>query len=175
MNWYSLRVLSGREKKVRDALLYEANDGEMAEKIEEVLVPSENVVEMRGGKKVIKNKVFFPGYILIKMEMDKESRHFVENIPGIVSFVGPNNQPEALKEVEVKRILGEVESMNGREVVRTRFRKGEPVKIVDGPFVDFTGVVQEVNSEKQKVTVLISIFGRSTPVELEYLQIEHEN
>ena len=106
--------------------------------------------------------------------MNKETRHFVETISGIVSFVGPNNQPEALKEVEVKRILGEVESMDGREVVGTRFHKGEPVKIVDGPFVDFSGLVQEVNAEKQKVTVLISIFGRSTPVELEYLQVEHE-
>ena len=174
MDWYSLRVLSGREKKVRDSLLLEAEEGEIADKIEDVLVPSENVVEMRGGKKVVKNKVFFPGYILVKMELDKESRHFVENISGIVSFVGPKNQPEALKEAEVKRILGEVESMDGREVIGTHFFKGEPVKIVDGPFVDFTGLVQEVNAEKQKVTVLISVFGRSTPVELEYLQVEHE-
>ncbi len=174
MDWYSLRVLSGREKKVRDSLLHEAEEGEIADKIEDVLVPSENVVEMRGGKKVVKNKVFFPGYILVKMELDKESRHFVENISGIVSFVGPKNQPEALKEVEVKRILGEVESMDGREVIGTRFFKADPVKVVDGPFVDFTGLVQEVNAEKQKVTVLISVFGRSTPVELEYLQVEHE-
>ena len=107
MDWYSLRVLSGREKKVRDSLLLEAEEGEIADKIEEVLVPSENVVEMRGGKKVVKNKVFFPGYILVKMDMNKETRYFVEAISGIVSFVGPNNQPEALKEVEVKRILGE--------------------------------------------------------------------
>ena len=92
---------------------------------------------MRGGKKVVKIK-FLPGYILVKMDMNKETRYFVEAISGIVSFVGPNNQPEALKEVEVKRILGEVESMDGREVVGTRFHKGEPVKIVDGPFVDFS-------------------------------------
>ena len=96
------------------------------------------------------------------------------DIDTVTLYVGPKNQPEALKEVEVKRILGEVESMDGREVIGTRFFKGEPVKIVDGPFVDFTGLVQEVNAEKQKVTVLISVFGRSTPVELEYLQVEHE-
>jgi len=106
MDWYSLRVLSGREKKVRDSLLHEAEEGEIADKIEDVLVPSENVVEMRGGKKVVKNKVFFPGYILVKMELDKESRHFVENISGIVSFVGPKNQPEALKEVELDILEG---------------------------------------------------------------------
>lgn len=173
MDWYSVRVLSGREKKIRDALLSEVNIGpNNGEKIEEVLVPSENVVEMRSGKKVVKDRVFYPGYVLIKMEMDNESRHYVENIPGVMSFVGPKGEPEALKTDEVSRILGEVETKDGQEVMATRFMKDDGVKIVDGPFLDFEGSVIETNEEKQKVKVMVSIFGRSTPVELDYLQVE---
>ena len=174
MDWYSIRVLSGKEKKIRDALLHDSEQGEIEGQIEDVLVPSENVVEMRSGKKVIKNKVFYPGYILIKMQMDQITRHFVENIPGIISFVGPKGEPESLKPDEVKRILGEFETKNGREILAAKFRIGDAVKVIDGPFIDFSGFVQEVNDEKQKVKVTVSIFGRATPVELDFLQVEHE-
>jgi len=174
MEWYTIRVLSGKEKKIRDSLLHDAELDEILDQIEEVLVPSENVVEMRSGKKVIKNKVFYPGYILIKMDLNQKTRHFVENIPGTISFVGPKGEPESLKPDEVSRILGEVETKNGREILAAKFRAGEAVKITDGPFIDFSGFVQEVNDEKQKVKVTVSIFGRATPVELDFLQVEHE-
>ena len=173
MEWYSVRVLSGKEKKIRDTIMSEITAGSDSGKIEEILVPSENVVEMRSGKKVVKDRVFYPGYVLIKMEMDNESRYYVENISGVMSFVGPKGEPESLKTEEVNRILGEVEVKDGQEVMSTRFRRDEVVKIIDGPFVDFEGSVTETNEEKQKVKVMVSIFGRSTPLELDYLQVEH--
>jgi len=173
-NWYALRALSGKEKQVMERIYHEAELQGLRDLIEEVLVPTENVVEMRDGKKRSRTKTFFPGYILIKMELTRETQYFLENTSGIMSFVGPKGQPQALPEVEVKRILGEVEEKDGREVVGTLFGVGDPVKIVDGPFVEFTGVVHEVNEEKQKLKVMVSIFGRATPVELDYLQVEME-
>jgi len=174
MEWYSLRVLSGKEKKVRETMITEIGVGDdVGSNISEVLVPSENVVEMKNGKKVVKDRVFYPGYMLIKMNLDRETRHQVENIHGVMSFVGPNGEPESLKLDEVNRILGEVEIKTGQEVVATRFNLKDLVKINDGPFVDFEGSVIDSNNEKQKVKVMVSIFGRSTPVELDYLQVEH--
>ena len=173
MNWFTVRVLSGKEKKIRDTMMSAIDVGADSGKIDEVLVPSENVVEMKSGKKVVKDRVFYPGYVLVKMDMDNESRHYVENIPGVMSFVGPNGEPEALQSEEVNRILGEVEVKDGQEIMATRFQKNDGVKIVDGPFLDFEGSVIETNEEKQKVKVMVSIFGRSTPVELDYLQVEH--
>ena len=173
MDWFSVRVLSGKEKKIRDAMLSEMDSGAEGGKIDEILVPSENVVEMRSGKKVVKDRVFYPGYVLLKMDMDNESRYYVENVPGVMSFVGPQGEPEPLQPDEVNRILGEVEVKDGQEIMATRFQKNDGVKIIDGPFLDFEGSVMEMNEEKQKVKVMVSIFGRSTPVELDYLQIEH--
>lgn len=172
--WYALRALSGKEKQVAERIYHEAELQGIREMIEDVLVPTENVVEMRDGKKRSRVKTFFPGYILVKMEMTKETQFFLENTAGIMSFVGPKGQPQALPEAEVKRILGEVEEKDGREVIGTLFSVSDPVKIVDGPFVDFSGVVQEVQEEKQKLKVMVSIFGRATPVELDYLQVELE-
>jgi len=174
MNWYVLKVFSGREKKIKDAVLLEAERAEMQDYIQEVLVPSENVTEMREGKKRVKNKVFFPGYLLVKMEITKESRYLIENIPGVMGFVGPKSNPQPLSEEEVKRVLGEVEKKDGREVMAVPFKMGDPVKVIDGPFVDFRGVVQEVNEDKRKLKVNVSIFGRPTPVELDFLQVELE-
>ena len=174
MEWYSLRVLSGKEKKVRETMITEIGIGDdSGSNISEILVPSENVVEMRSGKKIVKDRVFYPGYILIKMNLDRENRHQIENIHGVMSFVGPNGDPESLKLDEVNRILGEVEIKTGQEVVATRFNLKDLVKINDGPFIDFEGSVIEINNDKQKVKVMVSIFGRSTPVELDYLQVEH--
>ncbi len=174
MNWYVLKVFSGREKKIKDAVLLEAEREGMQDYIQEVLVPSENVTEMREGKKRVKNKVFFPGYLLVKMEITKESQYLIENIPGVMGFVGPKSNPQPLSEAEVKRVLGEVEKKDGREVMAVPFKMGDPVKVIDGPFVDFRGVVQEVNEDKRKLKVNVSIFGRPTPVELDFLQVELE-
>jgi len=174
MEWYAIRGYSGKEKKIRETILSEAERNDLDDLIEEVLVPSENIVEMRDGKKRVRDKVFFPGYVLIKMELTKETQYLIENTPGVLNFVGPKGDPQPLREEEVKRILGEVEEKEGREVVETPFKVGDPIKVTDGPFVDFSGFVEEVNEEKQKVKVMVSIFGRPTPVELDYLQVELE-
>jgi transcriptional antiterminator NusG len=174
MNWYTLRVISGKEKKIKETLLFELDYQNLSIEVGDILVPSENIVEMKEGKKKIKNKVFFPGYILIQMSDSKEARFLVENTNGVISFVGPNNEPQALKESEITRILGEVEGREGREIVIAPYKIEDSVKVTDGPFADFTGFVTEVNDEKQKVKVLVSIFGRSTPIELDFLQVELE-
>ena len=174
MNWYTIRVISGKEKKIKESLLFELDYQDLSDEVGDILVPSENIVEMKDGKKKIKNKVFFPGYILIQMSNSKEARFLVENANGVISFVGPNNEPQALKESEVTRILGEVEGREGREIVMAPYKIEDSVKVTDGPFADFTGFVTEVNDEKQKVKVSVSIFGRSTPIELDFLQVELE-
>ena len=138
------------------------------------MVPSENIVEMKEGKKRVKRKVFFPGYILINMSESKEAKYLIENTDGVINFVGPNGEPQALKEHEISRIIGEVEGRDGREVVIAPYKVGDSVKVTDGPFADFTGFVNEVNNEKQKVKVSVSIFGRPTPIELNFLQVEKE-
>ena len=174
MNWFTIRVISGKEKKIKESLLFELDYQDLSVEVGDILVPSENIVEMKDGKKKVKNKVFFPGYILIQMSDSKEARFLVENANGVINFVGPNNEPQALKESEVTRILGEVEGREGREIVMAPYKIEDSVKVTDGPFADFTGFVTEVNDEKQKVKVSVSIFGRSTPIELDFLQVELE-
>ena len=173
MNWYTLRVISGKEKKIKDSILFEINTASMGDQVENILVPTENVLEMRDGKKRVRNKVFFPGYMLIKMDMDKETKYMIENISGVMSFVGPQGEPQALKQEEVNRILGIVEGSKGKEVVKSLFIVGDHVKVTDGPFLDFSGFVKEVNDEKQKLKVSVSIFGRPTPVEVEFDKVKH--
>ena len=175
MNWYPLRVISGKESKVKDNLLFELDYQNLSDQVSDILIPSENIVEMKDGKKKIKNKVFFPGYVLVQMTDSKEARHIIENMDGVISFVGPNGDPQALKEDEITRILGEVHGREGKEIVVAPYKVGDSVKVIDGPFADFNGYVNEVNEEKQKVKVSVSIFGRSTPVELDYLQVALEN
>ena len=174
-NWFSLRVISGKERTVEDNIMYESKVSKIEDNIEEVFVPFEKVVQIRNNKKVIKERVFFPGYILIKMKLNKVTKYFIENIQGVISFVGPKGKnPTPLRESEIKKIFGEVERKEGREMIVSPFKKNDSVKIIAGPFIDFTGVVEESNDDKQKVKVIISIFGRSTPVELDYFQVEAE-
>ena len=174
-SWYTLRVISGKEKTIEENIMYECGNSEVTDLVKEIFVPFEKVVEVKNNKKKIKEKMFFPGYILIQMEMTKKSKYTVENTPGVMSFVGPKGKPPVpLRESEVKRIFGEVASKEGREKLITPFKKGDYVKVIAGPFIDFSGVVDEVNDEKQKVKIEISIFGRPTPVELDYIQVEIE-
>ena len=174
-NWYSLRVISGKEKVVEENIEYESNENNISNLIDEVFVPFEKVVELKNNKKVVKEKMFFPGYILIKMILNKKSKYIIENINGVMSFVGPKGkQPVPLRDDEIKRIFGEVERKEGRELMVTPFKKGDFVKVIAGPFIDFSGTVEEVNDDKQKVKIVISIFGRLTPVELDYFQVEME-
>ena len=175
MDWYSLRVISGKEKSAEEHILREAGDNEITDQIEEVFVPYEKVVEMRNNKKRIKEKMFFPGYVLIKMNLNASTKYIVENTPGVLSFVGPKGgNPVPLRDDEIKRIFGEVERKEGLEIIETPFKKGNAIKVVAGPFIDFTGFVESINEDKQKVKVTVSIFGRPTPIELDFFQVELE-
>ena len=175
MHWYSLRVISGKEKSAEEHILREADNNKITNEIEEVFVPYEKVVEMRNNKKKIKEKMFFPGYVLIKMNLNVNTKYIVENSPGVLSFVGPKGKnPIPLRDDEIKRIFGEVERKEGLEKVETPFNKGDAIKVVAGPFIDFTGFVESINEDKQKVKVTVSIFGRPTPIELDFFQIELE-
>lgn len=173
--WYSLRVISGKEQATKENILREAEEASIEQDIEEVFLPYEKVVEVRNNKKRVKEKMFFPGYILINMEMNDQSKYVVENTPGVLSFVGPKgSDPVPLKDKEIKRIFGEVADKEGRELITTSYKVGDSVKVISGPFIDFTGNVEEVNDEKQKVKVVVSIFGRPTSVELDCFQIESQ-
>ena len=175
MSWYSLRVISGKEQATKENILREAEENSIEQDIEEVFLPYEKVVEVRNNKKRVKEKMFFPGYILINMQMNNNSKYIVENTPGVLSFVGPKrSDPVPLKDKEIKRIFGEVADKEGRELVTTSYKVGDSVKVISGPFIDFTGNVEEVNDEKQKVKVVVSIFGRPTSVELDCFQIESQ-
>ena len=175
MHWYSLRVISGKEKSAEEHILREADNNKITNEIEEVFVPYEKVIQMRNNKKRIKEKMFFPGYVLIKMNLNVNTKYIVENSPGVLSFVGPKGKnPVPLRDDEIKRIFGEVERKEGLEVVETLFNKGDAIKVVAGPFIDFTGFVESINEDKQKVKVTVSIFGRPTPIELDFFQIELE-
>jgi transcriptional antiterminator NusG len=174
MNWYTLRVISGKEEKIKENILFELDFKKLSSEVDDIMVPSENIVEMREGKKRVKRKVFFPGYLLINMSESKEAKYLIENTDGVINFVGANGDPQTLKEDEITRIIGEVEGREGREVMIAPYKVGDSVKVTDGPFADFSGFVNEVNNEKQKVKVSVSIFGRPTPIELNFLQVELE-
>jgi len=174
MNWYTLRVISGKEEKIKENILFELDFQKLSSEVENIMVPSENIVEMKEGKKRVKRKVFFPGYLLINMSKSKEAKYLIENTDGVINFVGASGEPQMLKEDEIARIIGEVEGREGREVVIAPYKVGDSVKVTDGPFADFSGFVNEVNNEKQKVKVSVSIFGRPTPIELNFLQVELE-
>tara|TARA_B100001245_G_C22601718_1_gene297974 strand:+ start:49 stop:585 length:537 start_codon:yes stop_codon:yes gene_type:complete len=175
MDWYSLRVISGKEKSIETSIMREIDENDISGEIEEVFVPFEKVVEVRNNKKRIKEKMFFPGYILIKMNLTANTKYIVENTPGVLSFVGPKGkEPVPLRDNEIKRIFGEVERKEGIELIEVPFKKGDGIKVVAGPFIDFTGFVENINEDKQKVKVSISIFGRPTPIELDFFQVELE-
>lgn len=174
MEWYTIRVISGKEQKIQEIIKQEVERNNLSESVQDILVPTENKVEMKDGKKKIKTKVFFPGYILVNMDLDNKSKYLIENIDGVMSFVGPKGSPQPVKPEEISRIIGVSENGEDREMISIPFKVGDPIKIIDGPFLDFSGFVQEVNNEKQKLKVSVSLFGKPTPVELDYLQVEKE-
>ncbi|HOJ04304.1 MAG TPA: transcription termination/antitermination protein NusG [Bacteroidota bacterium] len=178
LRWYTIRTYSGHENKVKQYIENEVKQADaemhMEERITDVVVPTEKVYEIRGGKKRTKTRNFFPGYVLIHCTLDKDTKHLILNTPSVISFVGPKGQPEPLREEEVNRILGRMEERRDTEVPEVRFRVGDPVRVIDGPFNTFSGFVQEVNQEKSKLKVMVSIFGRKTPVELDFSQVEFD-
>ena len=174
MDWYSIRVISGKEKKIQEEVNWKIEENSLQDDIQELFVPTEKIVEMKDGKKKIKTRVFFPGYILIKMNLNNQTRYLIENVNNVLSFVGPKGKPQAVRPEEIDRIVGVVKKGEVQENLQHPFKVGDTIRVIDGPFMDFSGFVNEINDEKQKLKVSVSIFGRPTPVELDYLQVELE-
>jgi transcriptional antiterminator NusG len=170
--WYVVHTYSGHENKVKSYIENAKANSEIGDKISQVVVPQEEIVEMRDGRKTTSMKKFLPSYLLVEMDMDKESLHFVTNVPGVTSFVGPGRKPQPLRTDEVERILGQIERRLVEESEDIPYQVGDRVKVIDGPFSDFIGSVDDINPEKSKIKVMVSIFGRNTPVELDVLQVE---
>ena len=173
--WYVVRTFSGHENKVKTLLETGLNDHEhLRAKIMEILVPMEKVFEVKDGKKKSKTKNFFPGYILINADLDNQVKDFVLTTQSVMGFLGTGGNPNPLQPEEVRRIVGRLSQDSSTERLETIFRSGDLVKIVDGPFNNFSGTVEEVNEEKMKIKVMVSIFGRKTPVEIDFVQAELE-
>jgi transcriptional antiterminator NusG len=170
--WYVIHVYSGFEKKVATAIREQAEQKGLAERFEEILVPTEEVVEVKRGAKVSSERKFFPGYVLIKMDLDDETWHLVKNTAKVTGFLGGRGRPSPISEAEAARIMRQVQEGIERPKPSITFEIGEQVRVSDGPFTSFNGVVEEVDEEKSRIKVAVSIFGRATPVELEYSQVE---
>ncbi len=170
--WYIVNAYSNFEKKVAEAINIEAKRKDIEDLFEEVLVPTEEVIEVRRGRKVTSERKFFPGYVLVKMVMTDEAYHLVKNTPKVTGFLGQGNTPLPVSDAEVARIVGQVEEGVERPRPTIIFDIGEKVKVLDGPFQSFEGLVEEVDEEQARLKVAVSIFGRATPVELEYEQVE---
>ncbi len=170
--WYVIHVYSGFEKKVAAAIREQAEQKGVAERFEQILVPTEEVVEVKRGAKVSSERKFFPGYVLIKMDLDDETWHLVKNTAKVTGFLGGRGRPSPISENEAARIMRQVQEGIERPKPSITFEVGEQVRVSDGPFTSFNGVVEEVDEEKSRIKVAVSIFGRATPVELEYSQVE---
>lgn len=171
INWYVVQVMSGWEQRVKTTMDKQIASTGLLEQIPVVLIPTENVSEVKAGKKTITKRKFFPGYILIQMEITDETYYFVTQTNGVIRFAG-ERQPIPLLEEEVEGVLNQIEGKKEKAKPKFHVEKGESVKVTDGPFVNFNGVVDEVNPDKGKLKVMVLIFGRATPVELEYWQVE---
>jgi transcription termination/antitermination protein NusG len=170
--WYIVHAYSNFERKVADAIKERAKQQALTDKFEQVLVPMEEVTEVRRGKKVSSERKFFPGYVLVKMELTDRTYHLIKDTPKVTGFLGADNKPMPITEDEAMRILHQVQEGVERPKPTISFEIGENVKVSDGPFASFTGVVEEVDEERSRLKVAVSIFGRATPVELEFGQVE---
>jgi transcription termination/antitermination protein NusG len=174
--WYVVRAISGKEKKIKQYIEVEIGRLGLSDYVAQVLIPTEKIYQIRNGKKISKERNFFPGYILIEATLVGEIPHAIKNITGVIGFLGDKNgDPLPLRQAEVNRILGKVDQLAEKdEELTIPFIVGETVKVVDGPFNSFSGVIEEINEEKKKLKVMVKIFGRKTPLELSYMQVEKE-
>ncbi|MGE0846829.1 MAG: transcription termination/antitermination protein NusG [Flavobacteriaceae bacterium] len=170
--WYIVHTYSNFEKKVAESIKEKAEQTGLAELFEQVLVPTEKVVEVRRGRKVDAERKFFPGYVLVKMDMSDEAFHLIKNTPKVTGFLGADNRPQPISENEAQHILNQVQEGIDRPKPSVHFEIGEQVRVSDGPFASFNGTVEEVDEDRTRLKVAVSIFGRATPVELEYGQVE---
>ena len=175
--WYVMIAIGGKEKKVKEFIESEVSRLNLQDYVSQVLIPTEKVYQIRGGKKISKERNFFPGYILIEAALVGEIPHILKNIPNVIGFLGTKGDvaPTPLRTNEVNRILGKVDELAANEEeIKIPFFEGENVKVIDGPFNSFTGVIEEVNEEKKKLKVMVKIFGRRTPLELSFMQVEKD-
>jgi transcription termination/antitermination protein NusG len=174
--WFVLRAIGGKEKKVKEYIENEIARLKLQEYVSQVLIPTEKVYQIRNGKKISKERSFFPGYILIEAALVGEITHILKNVPNVIGFLeSDGDNPTPLRQSEVNRILGKVDELaESDEEINVPFYVGETVKVIDGPFNSFNGVIEEVNEEKKKLKVMVKIFGRKTPLELSFMQVEKE-
>tara|TARA_B100001123_G_scaffold428602_1_gene545813 strand:- start:356 stop:880 length:525 start_codon:yes stop_codon:yes gene_type:complete len=172
MKWYIVHAFSGFEHKVAESIKDKIKNEKLEDKIGEVLVPIHNVTEVKRGKRVQRKKKYFPSYVLIKMEMNKELYHTIKNIQKVTGFLGPTGSPVPVPEKEVEKIIGGIKEGSLIPEPKVSFDIGEQVKVCEGPFASFSGLVEEVDEEKSRLKVSVSIFGRPTPIDLEYNQVE---
>ena len=171
-NWYIIQTFSGFEQKVSETLKEQIKRSELTDKIEEVLVPTHEVTEVRRGKRVQRKKKYFPSYVLVKMEMNKEFYHMIKNIQKVTGFLGGAGTPTPVSEQEINKIMGRISEGTLVPKTQVSFDIGEQVKVCEGPFASFSGLVEEIDEEKSRLKVSVSIFGRPTPIDLEYNQVE---
>ena len=175
--WYVLRAIGGKEKKVKEYIENEIANGDLKGFVDQVLIPTEKVYQIRNGKKISKERNFFPGYVLIEAALVGEVAHTLRNFPNVIGFLGDTKggDPVPMRQSEVNRILGRVDELaENDEELNIPFVVGETVKVIDGPFNGFNGTIEEINEEKKKLQVMVKIFGRKTPLELSFMQVEKE-
>lgn len=173
--WYVVRAISGKEKRVKLYLESEIKRLNLEDYISQVLIPTEKVYQIRKGKKISKERNYFPGYVLVEAELSGEIPHIIRNIPDVLGFLGTRGEADPLRPAEVKRILGKVDELAEQsEEVNIPYIVGETVTVIDGPFSSFSGVIEEINEDKKKLKVMVKIFGRKTPLELGFMQVEKE-
>ena len=174
--WYVIRAISGQEKKVKQYIDAEISRLKLEDAVSQVLIPTEKVYQIKNGKKVSKERSYLPGYVLLEAALTGEIPHIIQNIPGVINFLGPKGEaPAPLRPSEVNRILGKVDELaDTEEMLNIPFVVGETVKVIDGPFNSFSGTIEEVHEDKRKLKVMVKIFGRKTPLELSYMQVEKE-
>ena len=170
--WYVIHTQTGHEERVKTTIENRAQQFSLQDKIAQILIPMEKVSEIKAGKKKISTRKFFPGYVLVEMELNDDTWYLVKNTPGVSGFIGSGRKPLPLRETEVEGIIKQAEEKKEKPTPKVIFEKGESIRVKEGPFVNFNGTIEEVNPNKGKLKVMVSIFGRTTPVELEYWQVE---